>query len=81
MSEENKNQVEEPKITLEDIQMIQRIISIASSRGAFRAEEMSPVGRVYDRVSNFLSHNAPEQKEAEEGEQSEDKKDGDSKEG
>ncbi len=53
-------QVEEPKITIEDIVMVQRIIATASSRGAFRAEEMSSVGRVYDRVSAFVSHNAPE---------------------
>lgn len=63
MAEEQKTenqQVEEPKITIEDIVMVQRIIATASSRGAFRAEEMSSVGRVYDRVSAFVSHNAPE---------------------
>lgn len=66
-----ETQVEEPKITIEDIVMVQRIIATASSRGAFRAEEMSSVGRVYDRVSAFVSHNAPEVNKKAEGEEAE----------
>ena len=64
MSEENnvnEAEVEAPKITLDDIVTMQKIISIASSRGAFRAEEMSAVGRTYDRIASFVSYNVPEE--------------------
>lgn len=75
MAEEQKTQetqVEDPKITMEDIVLVQRIIATASSRGAFRAEEMSSVGRVYDRVSAFVSHNAPAQEEGKSEDQTQD---------
>lgn len=73
MSEEKTTQEaqpqEDPKITLEDIAVAQRIIQLASSRGAFKAEEMSSVGRVYDRISVFLQHNAPAEEKQEASEE------------
>jgi hypothetical protein len=55
-----------PQITLDDIATVERIISIASKRGAFAAEEMSAVGRTYDRIRAFLQHNAPKEEQTEE---------------
>ena len=62
---QEQNEVENPKITMEDIVLVQRILALASSRGAFRAEEMSSVGRVYDRVSAFVTHNTPSEEGSE----------------
>lgn len=45
-----------PDLTVTDIQSIERIINIATTRGAFRANEMTAVGQVYDRISKFLAY-------------------------
>jgi hypothetical protein len=41
-------------INIQDIAFLLNIVDVASRRGAFRAEEMSSVGAVYDKVSAFL---------------------------
>jgi hypothetical protein len=43
-----------PGFSLNDLRAIQQIISISSARGAFKAEEMTSVGLVYDRLTAFL---------------------------
>jgi hypothetical protein len=43
------------QITIADLDSIKNIINLASSRGAFRAEELSQVGAVYDKLTAFLS--------------------------
>jgi hypothetical protein len=42
------------QITIADLDTIKNIISLASTRGAFRAEELSQVGAVYDKLTAFL---------------------------
>ena len=42
------------QITIADLDTIKNIIDLASSRGAFRAGELSQVGAVYDKLSTFL---------------------------
>lgn len=44
----------ENSITLTDLASLKNCIDIAASRGAYRAEEMTSVGHVYDRLSTFL---------------------------
>ena len=41
-------------ITISDLDTIKNIINLASTRGAFRAEELSMVGTVYDKLTAFL---------------------------
>ena len=41
-------------LQLQDILAAAQCIQLASTRGAFRAEEFSQVGAVYDRVIAFL---------------------------
>ena len=41
-------------ITISDLDTIKNIINLASTRGAFRAEELSMVGTVYDKLTEFL---------------------------
>ena len=46
--------IEQPQLKITDIATLKQIVEVASSRGAFRAEELSQVGEVYDRVSAWL---------------------------
>ena len=42
------------QITITDLDTIKNIINLAASRGAFRGEELSQVGTVYDKLTVFL---------------------------
>lgn len=43
------------QITIADLDSVKNIIDLASSRGAFRGEELSQVGLVYDKLTAFLN--------------------------
>ena len=43
-----------PQITITDLDALKNIIDLASSRGAFRGAELSQVGTVYDKLTQFL---------------------------
>ena len=43
--------------------MLAQIVDLATQRGAFRANELTQVGQVYDKLNNFLSF-IKEQQEA-----------------
>lgn len=43
-----------PGLTIQDLTMVLQIVQVAASRGAFKAEELSAVGGLYDRVFKFL---------------------------
>lgn len=59
---EATNQTQEPvSLTLDDLAMFVQIIQACSSRGAFRPEEMSAVGALYERVTKFLDQVKPPQ--------------------
>jgi hypothetical protein len=49
------------QLTIADLESIRQIIDAACTRGAFRAEEMRPVGEVYDKLSGFLASVAAQQ--------------------
>ena len=42
------------QITVADLDVLKKIIELAAARGAFRAEEMTEVGAMYDKLSGFL---------------------------
>ena len=42
------------QITIADLDTIKNIINLAATRGAFRGEELSQVGVVYDKLTSFL---------------------------
>jgi hypothetical protein len=46
--------MENTQLTLADLASIQSIIEAASTRGAFRANELAQVGAIYDKLSAFL---------------------------
>jgi ATP phosphoribosyltransferase len=51
-----------PQLSIADLQALLNIIDAASSRGAFRANELSNVGRVVDKLTKFLQHIDAQQK-------------------
>ena len=56
-------------VSLQDLQLLGQIVDLASQRGAFRGNELSQVGAVYDKLTAFLSFVAEQQEaNAEEGE-------------
>lgn len=55
-------------ITLQELQLLAQIVDLATQRGAFRGNELTTVGGVYDRLTNFLSGVAAAQKAAAEAE-------------
>jgi len=55
-------------ISLQDLQLLGQIVDLASQRGAFRGNELTQVGTIYDKLSAFLGFVAEQQAEnAEEG--------------
>ena len=51
-----------PQLSIADLQALLNVIDVASSRGAFRANELTNVGRVADKLTKFLQHVADQQK-------------------
>jgi hypothetical protein len=43
-----------PTMNLQDLVYLINIVDVASRRGAFKGEELSAVGAVYDKVVSFL---------------------------
>lgn len=80
MTEVNENQVstEAPAempgtqtptgIQIADLQTILNIIDLASSRGAFRANELTQVGQIADKLGGFLRGLAEQEKAKQEAE-------------
>jgi hypothetical protein len=67
MSEETKTPTAETKapegaaaqgqavdLTVQDLAMIKNIIDVASTRGAFKANELEQVGKTYNKLESFL---------------------------
>lgn len=52
-----------PSVGLADIAFLLQAIEIGVQRGAYRAEEMSSLGGVYDKVKAFIVANQPKQAE------------------
>ena len=51
-------------ISLVDLNSLAQIIDLASSRGAFRGNELEPVGALYNKLTNFLASVKAAQDEA-----------------
>jgi hypothetical protein len=45
---------EQVTLTLEDLSAVLNIVDVATQRGAFRPKEFTAVGKVYEKISNFL---------------------------
>ena len=51
-------------LSIADLKNLATIIDVASTRGAFRANEMATVGAMYNKLQAFLTKVTPEQKPA-----------------
>ena len=53
---ETTTSVEPVQLTIADLQLLARIVDLASRRGAFQAGELSQVGDGYNKLVGFLSY-------------------------
>lgn len=44
-----------PELNINDLSALKSIIDVASARGAFKPNEMVPVGTVYNKLEAFLN--------------------------
>ena len=58
------------ELTLNDLKALAQIIDLASTRGAFRANELAGVGSAYNKLTAFLAGVAASTKAAEETQES-----------
>jgi hypothetical protein len=63
--------VEPVQLTIADLQLLARIVDLASRRGAFQAGELSQVGDAYNKLSGFLAYVESTQKKEEAAEAAE----------
>ena len=67
MSEQTNEQAQQsPELTVQDLTAMKTIIDVASSRGAFKPNEMTVVGQTYTKLENFLAAIAASQQATEE---------------
>lgn len=64
-TEETVAETAAPGLSIGDMATLKSIVEVASTRGAFRAEEMEVVGRTYNKLAAFVTAAIP-QPEAEE---------------
>ena len=59
--------MEPVQLTIADLQLLARIVDLASRRGAFQAGELSQVGDAYNKLASFLAYvESTQKKESEE---------------
>jgi hypothetical protein len=56
------------QITVQDLDAIRNVIDLASSRGAFRANELADIGLLYNKLSQFLEAVVAQAQEQQPGE-------------
>jgi hypothetical protein len=59
MSTTENNTTVPTNLAISDIASLLQIVEVVSQRGAFRAEELSSVGALYDKVKAFIVANTP----------------------
>jgi hypothetical protein len=47
-------EVEPTGLTIQDLNLVLQVIQVSATRGAFKAEELSMVGGLHDRIYKFL---------------------------
>lgn len=53
---ETTTSMEPVQLTIADLQLLARIVDLASRRGAFQAGELSQVGESFNKLSGFLAY-------------------------
>lgn len=62
--QESAQQAQGPDLSVQDLTAMKSIIDVASSRGAFKPNEMMTVGQVYNKLEAFLEAVAAQQSQA-----------------
>jgi len=52
-----------PDLNISDLNAVKSIIDIATTRGAFKANELEAVGKTYNKLTMFLEHVSKQQSE------------------
>jgi len=52
-----------PDLNVSDLNAVRSIIEIATTRGAFKANELEAVGKTYNKLTLFLDHVSKQQQE------------------
>jgi hypothetical protein len=52
-------------LNLNDLKLMAQLIKVVSTRGAIQAEEMAPVGMLYEKLVSFIKAQSPPQEVAE----------------
>lgn len=52
-----------PDLNISDLNAVKSIIDIATTRGAFKANELEAVGKTYNKLTMFLEHVSKQQNE------------------
>jgi hypothetical protein len=53
-TQETTTETPQTGLTIQDLTLSLQVIQVATSRGAFRADELSSIGGLYDRIFKFL---------------------------
>jgi hypothetical protein len=56
VTEQTAAPLEPVQLTIADLQLLARIVDLASRRGAFQAAELSQVGESYNKLAAFLAY-------------------------
>lgn len=49
----------QPELSINDLLQVRAVLELAVRRGAFQANEVSTIGKIYDRLNDFLNAVAP----------------------
>lgn len=64
---EAQAETQQPDLTIQDLNALKAIIDVASSRGAFKPNEMTTVGQTYTKLEQFLLAVGAQQQQPQEG--------------
>lgn len=66
----NEQEKKAPELNLNDLAAIKNLIEVVTARGAFKANELSAAGALFDKLNSFLeaATKQPEQEPAQQGE-------------
>lgn len=56
---------EQPQLTLNDFALVVNIIDVCTERGAFKGNELAPIGQLREKFVVFIKANTPEEEQTE----------------
>lgn len=56
----------QPQLSLNDFAIVVNIIDVCTERGAFKGNELAPIGQLREKFVAFIKANTPEEEQTEE---------------